>query len=203
MDKSQFAKKTFFMSHETYTPARGGSASAEVKALKKAFGAHVEDVIISNVKGFTGHTMGASLEEVVAIRALNTGIIPPIANYKEPDPELAGINLSKGGKYDLPYALRFAAGFGSHMALSFVERVFKEGEARIEDEAKHTAWLKALSGEEHPELEVVLNALRLGIKAAGRRPLRRPGSVMAAPPPPRSAGRPPQPPQRIPVSAGS
>ncbi|MFA7007781.1 MAG: SDR family NAD(P)-dependent oxidoreductase [Elusimicrobiales bacterium] len=161
LDKSQFAKKTFFMSHETYTPARGGSASAEVKALKKAFGASVQDVIISNVKGFTGHTMGSSLEEVVAIRALNTGIIPPIANYKEPDPELTGITLSQGGKYDLQYVLRFAAGFGSHMAMSFTERVFKEGENRIEDRTRHNDWLKAISGEEHPELEVTFNTLRI------------------------------------------
>ena len=170
LDKSQFAKKTFFMSHETYTPARGGSASAEVKALKKAFGAHAQDVIISNVKGFTGHTMGASLEEAVAIRALNTGIIPPIANYKEPDPELSGITLSKGGKYDLQYVLRFAAGFGSHMAMSFTERVYKEGEARIEDAAKHTAWLKALSGEDHPELEVTFNTLRIKDKKTAGKP---------------------------------
>ena len=82
LDKRTFAAKTFFMSHETYTPARGGSASAEVKALKKAFGDHVRDVIISNVKGFTGHTMGASLEDVIAVRALNTGVIPPIAHIE-------------------------------------------------------------------------------------------------------------------------
>ncbi|MEI7482254.1 MAG: SDR family NAD(P)-dependent oxidoreductase [Elusimicrobiota bacterium] len=171
LDKSQFAKKTFFMSHETYTPARGGSASAEVKALKKAFGAHAADVIISNVKGFTGHTMGSSLEEVVSIRALNTGIIPPIANYKEPDPELSGITLSKGGKYDLQYVLRFAAGFGSHMAMSFTERVFKEGENRIEDRARHIDWLKAISGEENPELEVIFNTLRVkDKKTAGKTP---------------------------------
>ncbi len=170
LDRTTFAAKTFFMSHETYTPARGGSASAEVKALKKAFGGHVRDVIISNVKGFTGHTMGASLEDVVAIRALNTGIIPPIANYKEPDPELDGITLSKGGKYDLQYALRFAAGFGSHMAMSFTERVYKAGEPRIEDEAKHAAWLKAISGEDHPEVEVVNNTLRIKDKKTAGKP---------------------------------
>ncbi|OGS28760.1 MAG: hypothetical protein A2218_11375 [Elusimicrobia bacterium RIFOXYA2_FULL_53_38] len=184
LDKSQFAKKTFFMSHETYTPARGGSASAEVKALKKAFGAYAQDVIISNVKGFTGHTMGASLEEAVAIRALNTGIIPPIANYKEPDPELSGITLSKGGEYDLQYVLRFAAGFGSHMAMSFTERVYKEGEARIEDAAKHTAWLKALSGEDYPELEVTFNTLRIKDKKTAGKPPHTPAKepAMAAAP---------------------
>ncbi|MDP2866659.1 MAG: beta-ketoacyl synthase N-terminal-like domain-containing protein, partial [Elusimicrobiota bacterium] len=82
LKKEDIAPYTMFMSHETYTPARGGSASAEVKALKRAFGASADKVIVSNVKGFTGHSMGAGLEDVIAVRALNTGIIPPIANYK-------------------------------------------------------------------------------------------------------------------------
>jgi hypothetical protein len=30
----QIAREMMFMSHETYTPARGGSASAEVNALR-------------------------------------------------------------------------------------------------------------------------------------------------------------------------
>ncbi|HOW90161.1 MAG TPA: beta-ketoacyl synthase N-terminal-like domain-containing protein, partial [Elusimicrobiales bacterium] len=171
LDRRSFAAKTVFVSHETYTPARGGSASAEVKALKKAFGDHARDVIISNVKGFTGHTMGASLEDVVAVRALSTGIIPPIANYKEPDPELDGITLSKGGKYDLQYALRFAAGFGSHMAMSFTERVYRDGEPRIEDRARHDSWLRTIAGEDNPELEVVNNTLRIKDKrTAGKQP---------------------------------
>ncbi|MCX5784674.1 MAG: beta-ketoacyl synthase N-terminal-like domain-containing protein [Elusimicrobia bacterium] len=166
LDKNQIAAKTLFMSHETYTPARGGSASAEVKALKQAFGSAADKVVVSNVKGFTGHTMGASLEDAVAIRALNTGIVPPIANYKEPDPELSGINLSKGGKYDLEYALRFAAGFGSHMAMSFTQRTYKVGEARIEDNDLHRRWLSEISGDTAPELEVVFNTLRIKDKKA-------------------------------------
>ncbi|OGS53207.1 MAG: hypothetical protein A3J79_14290, partial [Elusimicrobia bacterium RIFOXYB2_FULL_62_6] len=183
LDKRDFAAKTMFMSHETYTPARGGSASAEVKALKRAFGPDADKVIISNVKGFTGHTMGSSLEEAVAVRALNTGIIPPIANYKEPDPELAGINLSKGGKYDFEYAIRFAAGFGSHMAMSFMQRTWKDTEPRIDDEGKYKGWLKAVSGDDSPELEIVHNTLRIkDKKLAGRHtaPAREP-ALAAAP----------------------
>ncbi|MDO8803009.1 MAG: acyltransferase domain-containing protein, partial [Elusimicrobiota bacterium] len=167
LKKEEIAPYTMFMSHETYTPARGGSASAEVKALKKAFGASADKVIVSNVKGFTGHSMGAGLEDVIAVRALNTGIIPPIANYKEPDPELAGINLSKGGKYDLKYVMRFAAGFGSHMAMSFTERVWKEGENRY-DQARYNAWLKEISGDPTAELEVVFNTLRVKDNKAAR-----------------------------------
>ncbi len=181
------APYTMFMSHETYTPARGGSASAEVKALKMAFGASAEKVIVSNVKGFTGHTMGAALEDAIAVRALNTGVVPPIANYKEPDPELAGINLSKGGKYDFRYALRFAAGFGSHMGMSMTERVWKEGESRYEDQDRYNAWLRKVSGDPQAELEVAFNTLRIKDKKTAAKPhaapAREPVGVSAAPAP--------------------
>ncbi|MBI5745327.1 MAG: acyltransferase domain-containing protein, partial [Elusimicrobia bacterium] len=170
LKKEEIAPYTMFMSHETYTPARGGSAAAEVKALRRAFGPAADHVVVSNVKGFTGHSMGAGLEDVVAVRALNTGIIPPIANYREPDPELAGINLSKGGHYDLKYALRFAAGFGSHMAMSMTERVWKVGENRYEDQNRYNAWLKEVSGDPSAELEVVFNTLRVKDKKTAGRP---------------------------------
>ena len=190
LKKEEMAPYTMFMSHETYTPARGGSASAEVKALRRAFGDAADKVVVSNVKGFTGHTMGASLEDVIAVRALNTGIIPPIANYKEPDPELAGINLSKGGHYDLKYALRFAAGFGSHMAMAMTERVWKAGESRFEDQNRYNAWVKEVSGDPAAELEVVFNTLRVKDKktagkppAAPAAPVREPVGVAAAPAP--------------------
>ncbi|MEA3306326.1 MAG: acyltransferase domain-containing protein, partial [Elusimicrobiota bacterium] len=161
INKKDFAHKMVFLSHETYTPARGGSASAEVKALKKAFGEYADKIIVSNVKGFTGHTMGASLEDIVAVRSLNTGIIPPIANYKEPDPELAGITLSKGGQYNPEFALRFAAGFGSHMAMSLIQKTYTAGQPRIEDSKNYTDWLKQISGDDNAELEVVFNTLRI------------------------------------------
>ena len=190
LKKEEMAPYTMFMSHETYTPARGGSASAEVKALRQAFGAAADKVVVSNVKGFTGHTMGASLEDVIAVRALNTGIIPPIANYREPDPELAGINLSKGGHYDLKYALRFAAGFGSHMAMSLTERVWKAGESRYEDQGRYNAWVREVSGDPAAELEVVFNTLRVkDKKTAGKppvmpaAPVKEPVGVAAAPAP--------------------
>ena len=106
LNRSDIAKQLVFISHETYTPARGGSASAEAYALKSTFGKDVSSVIVSNTKGFTGHSMGAGLEDAIAVRCLNTGLVPPIANFKEADPELQGITLSKGGHYNFKYALR-------------------------------------------------------------------------------------------------
>ena len=161
LNRADIAKQLVFISHETYTPARGGSASAEAYALKNTFGDNVSHIIVSNTKGFTGHSMGAGLEDVIAVRCLNTGIVPPIANFKEADPELNGITLSKGGHYDFKYALRLAAGFGSQIGMTLLEKSWQEGEPRIADVARHAAWLKEISGQASPVLEVVKNTLRI------------------------------------------
>ena len=64
--------------------------------------------------------MGAGIEDVVALKALETGIVPPVPNYQEPDPDLGSLNLSTGGQYPVEYALRLAAGFGSQVAMSLL-----------------------------------------------------------------------------------
>ncbi|MEJ2758212.1 MAG: acyltransferase domain-containing protein, partial [Anaerolineales bacterium] len=68
LSRTTLARKTMFMSHETYTPARGGSAAAEIEALKSTFGEAARDILIANTKGFTGHTMGVGIEDVVAVK---------------------------------------------------------------------------------------------------------------------------------------
>ncbi|MBI4386244.1 MAG: SDR family NAD(P)-dependent oxidoreductase [Elusimicrobia bacterium] len=166
--RREIAEKTLFMSHETYTPARGGSASAEVTALKRAFGPQAERILVANTKGFHGHSMGASIEEPVSIRALVTGRVPPIANYRQPDPDLSGITLSQGGEHDLEYVLRLGAGFGSQIAMTLMRRILRTSESRIADPARNRDWLRGVSGLENPELEVVQNALR--VKSTQRAP---------------------------------
>lgn len=72
-----------------------------------------------NTKGLTGHPMGVSFEDVVAAEVLFTGTVPPIANLQEPDPFLGSdLKYSTGGSYECKYALRFAAGFGSQIAIA-------------------------------------------------------------------------------------
>ena len=123
LDRHEVAPLLTFMSHEPYTPARGGSASAEIQALRTAFGDSADEIIISNTKGFTGHPMGVGIEDATALHGLAIGRLPPIANFKEPDPELGNLRLSKGGEYEFDYVLRHAAGFGSQMALTFFRKI--------------------------------------------------------------------------------
>lgn len=149
----QIAEHTAFMSHETYTPARGGSASAEIKALRAAFGESASKLIITNTKGFTGHPMGAGIEDAVVAYGLAVNRLPPIANFVEPDPELGDLRLSKGGHYDVNYALRLAAGFGSQLALAFFEGLAKD-KNRI-DGSRLLAWTKELAGTDAVNLRIM------------------------------------------------
>jgi acyl transferase domain-containing protein/NAD(P)-dependent dehydrogenase (short-subunit alcohol dehydrogenase family)/acyl carrier protein len=170
--RDQIAPRTVFVSHETYTPARGGSASAEIHALRRVFGAAADQIVIANTKGFTGHAMGAGIEDVVAVKALETGCVPPVPNFKEVDPELGMLNLSKGGSYPVDYALRLGAGFGSQISMTLLRWVrTKDGvrqspaacgySYRIADSAAWDAWLSRIAGRPSADLEVVHHTLRV------------------------------------------
>ncbi len=161
ISRYEIADKTVFVSHETYTPARGGSAAAEIQALRQTFGDQANKVVIANTKGFTGHTMGVGIEDVMAVKALEYGIVPPIAHYDdqfEPDPDLGDLNLSHGGQYPVEYALRLGAGFGSQIAMTLIRKI--KSTERINQPVYHQ-WIKSVAGYPEAELEVVQHTLRV------------------------------------------
>ncbi|MEC7254356.1 MAG: beta-ketoacyl synthase N-terminal-like domain-containing protein [Candidatus Thermoplasmatota archaeon] len=158
LDRHSIAKDLVFYSHETYTPARGGSAQSEVRALRETFGESTDSMVIANTKGFTGHPMGVGIEDASMFYGLLTKRIPPIANHKVIDEELGNLQLSKGGDYpNLSYGLRFAAGFGSQIGLSFVRAWPIEGE-RI-DGKRLLTWCRNLSGSHNIQLRLLNNKL--------------------------------------------
>ena len=158
LNRHDMAPKTVFFSHETYTPARGGSAQSEVKALRDTFGDSTNQLVIANTKGFTGHPMAVGIEDASMFYGLLTGRLPPIANHKEKDPELGDLNLSTGGDYpDVEFGLRFAAGFGSQIALSLMRKWPIQGE-RING-ARLLAWARGLAGTEDVVMRILQNKL--------------------------------------------
>ncbi len=128
--------------------------------------------MITNTKGFTGHAMGAGVEDVVAVKALETGIVPPVPNYREPDPDLGALNLSKGGAHPVRYALRLAAGFGSQVAMALLKWTpMPDGQRRspdalgydyrIVDPAAWQRWLDDIAGYAGARMEVDHRRLRI------------------------------------------
>jgi len=61
----------------------------ETMAIKKTFGSHAANLMVSSTKSMTGHLLGAAggVEAVYTLLAMDKGIATPTINYDEPDPE--------------------------------------------------------------------------------------------------------------------
>jgi len=139
LSPSELSTETVFVSHETFTPARGGSAEAEIEGIRAAFGPDSPSVLITNTKGFTGHAMGAGIEDVVAIKALQHQLTPPIPNLEQPDDSASDLHFSSGGTFQGKFAIRLAAGFGSQLVLLAWERGSNNQNLEL-----HNRWLQSL-----------------------------------------------------------
>lgn len=76
-----------YISANAYSGVYGDAI--EAKALKDAFGMRAKLLPVTAIKSMTGECLDASgaLQTVAAVMSIKTHTIPPIINYKEPDPE--------------------------------------------------------------------------------------------------------------------
>jgi len=93
--------------------------SAETLAIKRAFGGHAGNLLISSTKSMTGHLLGAAgaVEAIACIAGMLHGFVPPTMGYSVPDPE-CDLNYvpNKSVKTQIKYALSNSLGFGGHNA---------------------------------------------------------------------------------------
>ena len=103
--------------HGTGTPMND---SGETLAIKKALGeAQAYKALVSSTKSMTGHMLGAAgaIEAIVCLKVLQTGIVPPTINLKEPDPK-CDLNYVPNNAVtaDIDLCLSNSLGFGGHNA---------------------------------------------------------------------------------------
>lgn len=107
-------EKLYINAHGTSTPLND---KTETLAIKKALGELAYKIPISSTKSMTGHMLGAAgaVEAIVAIKVLQTGIVPPTVGYceKDPDCDLDYVPNS-ARKCDIDKALSLSLGFGGH-----------------------------------------------------------------------------------------
>lgn len=76
-----------------YINAHGTATDAndkmETEAIRLVFGEHADRLAVSSTKSMHGHTLGAAgaIESAAAVLALHNSLLPPTANFNEPDPE--------------------------------------------------------------------------------------------------------------------
>lgn len=91
----------------------------ETKAYKLAFGDFAYKCHISSSKSMHGHMLGATgaAEALVAIKALENGIVPPTINLDVSDPECdLDYTPCKAVRSDITLSLSDSFGFGGHNA---------------------------------------------------------------------------------------
>jgi nodulation protein E len=76
----------YINAHGTATPAND---PMESEAIRKVFGSHADKVAVSSTKSMHGHTLGAAgaIEAAATVLGIYNDLLPPNANFNEPDPE--------------------------------------------------------------------------------------------------------------------
>ncbi len=145
LNRSDMSSKLVYCSHETYSH-KPGCSYMEKASLESAFKENFRQIKVINTKGMIGHILGASIDEAVCAKALQYQKIPPVVNYKEPDPELEGLNLSTGGAYAFEFVLRAVSAFGGQGNYHLMQRI-ANGDERIVDKNTYSNWIKKISSQ--------------------------------------------------------
>lgn len=110
-----------------YLNAHGTGTKAndqiETAAIKRVFGDAAYKVSVSSTKSMHAHCLGASgaLEMIACVNAIREGIVPPTANFREPDPDCdldVTPNVARERKVRAAISNGFAFG-GTNAVLAF------------------------------------------------------------------------------------
>jgi nodulation protein E len=116
-------KIDYINAHGTATPANDAT---ETSAIRKVFGEHADKLAVSSTKSMHGHALGAAgaIEAVATLLALESGVLPPTANYTEPDPACdLDVIPNKARHAAVEYALSNSFAFGGLNAVLAFRRV--------------------------------------------------------------------------------
>lgn len=98
----------------------------EIRAIKKVFGSHAQNLMINATKSIIGHALGAAggFGAVATIKAILEGKVHPTINLENPEEETHGLNLvpNKPQEASIKVALCNSFGFGGHNAVAIFGR---------------------------------------------------------------------------------
>ena len=117
------------VSEVDYINAHGTSTGLndknETAAIKEVFGEDARRLNISSTKGATGHVLGGAggIEGVILAKSIADSIIPPTANYENPDPECdLNYTPNKAEEKEIRVGMSSSLGFGGHNAVIVMKK---------------------------------------------------------------------------------
>jgi 3-oxoacyl-[acyl-carrier-protein] synthase II len=118
----------YINAHGTGTPVND---KTETAAIKRVFGERAGRVPVSSIKALLGHAMGAAsaLEAAACCLALETGVLPPTANFTAGDPDCDLDYVPEGPRRTSPRVVLnngFAFG-GSNAVIALAAPGFADG----------------------------------------------------------------------------
>lgn len=110
----------YLNAHGTGTKAND---QTETAAIKRVFGDYAYSMSVSSTKSMHAHCLGAAsaLEMIASVMAIREGVVPPTANYREPDPDCdldVTPNAARERKVRVALSNAFAMG-GMNAVLAF------------------------------------------------------------------------------------
>jgi len=112
----------YINAHGTSTPL---GDKIETASIKEVFGSQAYGIPVSSTKAATGHTLGAAgtVEAIICLKALESGILPPTLNWVEKDPECdLDYVPGKAREARIEVALSNSFGFGGQNATLILGR---------------------------------------------------------------------------------
>ncbi len=97
----------------------------ETAAYKVALGDHAYKVPISSIKSMIGHSLGGigAIEMAACALAIETGVVPPTANWENPDPECdLDYTPNVARRCEVDVALSTGSGFGGFQSAMIFAR---------------------------------------------------------------------------------
>lgn len=113
LNERDFQEKRIYVN--THGTATRKNDIVEPEAIIKLFGDYTKRLLVSSIKGTTGHAQEAasSMELIASALVLDRGIVPPTTSLENPDPECGNLNFVPNEKVEdrIDVVLKNAAGF--------------------------------------------------------------------------------------------
>jgi len=143
---------------------------AGIAAFEAVFGAAASQAIITSAASPANSGSGSALGAAIAIRILESGLVPPAPVDWLEIPALDPYRFGNGKNYQPLYLLYLAGLTQSRVAMNLFRLISREI-VRVDDLKTYHRWVEGISGYEQAFVEAGDNMLRLvGLQVAGRKP---------------------------------